>query len=70
MFGGYGYYVTTQGAEPKVVASPSLATMQGMLKGQGIADQLPTVAIVAYYDAFGISTVSVGVRALSHLHSL
>ena len=59
MFKGYGYYVTTQhGSEPKVLLNPSYVTVQGLLKGQGIVDQLPTIAVVAHYDAFGISTVS------------
>lgn len=31
---------------------------QGKLTGQGIEEQLPTIAIVAHYDAFGIAPVS------------
>ena len=38
-----------------------MPTVQALLKGQGLADQLPTVAIVAHYDTFGVSTVSVPV---------
>ena len=33
--------------------------LQGHLSGYGIEEQLPTVAIVAHYDAFGIAPVSI-----------
>ena len=58
-FTGLGYYVTSSGSEPKAVQDPAVPTVQALLKGQGLHDQLPTVAIVAHYDAFGVSTVSV-----------
>ena len=32
--------------------------LQGKLSGYGIEDQLPTVAIVAHYDAHGLAPVS------------
>ena len=32
--------------------------IQGHLSGYGIEEQLPTVAIVTHYDAFGIAPVS------------
>ena len=35
-----------------------LFILQGHLSGYGIEEQLPTVAVVAHYDAFGISPVS------------
>jgi len=31
--------------------------VQGKLVGYGIEEQLPTVAIVAHYDAFGVAPV-------------
>lgn len=33
-------------------------TPQGKLCGFGVEEQLPTVAIVAHYDAYGIAPVS------------
>lgn len=57
-FKGRGYYVTSSGSEPKAVEEPAVSTVQAMLKGQGLPDQLPTVAVVAHYDTFGVSTVS------------
>ena len=36
-----------------------LVHFQGKLTGQGIEEQLPTIAIVAHYDSFGIAPVSV-----------
>ena len=33
-------------------------TFQGHLSGFGIEEQLPTIAVVAHYDAFGIAPVS------------
>ena len=35
----------------------ALSILQGVLRGVGIEDQLPTIAIVAHYDAFGIAPV-------------
>ena len=35
--------------------------LQGVLSGLGIEDQLPTIAIVAHYDSYGIAPVSVGI---------
>lgn len=32
--------------------------MQGKLTGQGLEDQLPTLAIVTHYDAFSVVPVS------------
>ena len=57
-FKGRGYYVTSSGSEPKAVEEPAVPTVQALLKGQGLPDQLPTVALVAHYDTFGVSTVS------------
>ena len=34
-----------------------LCLVQGKLPGYGIEDQLPTIAVVAHYDAFGVAPV-------------
>ncbi|XP_078447157.1 M28 Zn-peptidase nicastrin [Wolffia australiana] len=60
--GGYKLVVST--AEPKKIQSPTLTNIQGWLpglKGEGDANQLPTIAIVASYDTFGAApALSVG----------
>ena len=33
--------------------------IQGKLKGQGLDSHLPSIAVVAHYDAMGLATVSV-----------
>lgn len=33
------------------------ASFQGHLSGYGIEEQLPTIAVVAHYDSFGIAPV-------------
>ena len=35
-----------------------LVLLQGKLAGYGIEEQLPTVVVVAHYDAYGIAPVS------------
>jgi hypothetical protein len=32
--------------------------LQGKLSGYGVEEKLPTIAIVAYYDSFGVAPVS------------
>ena len=34
---------------------------QGKLTGSGIEEQLPTIAIVAHYDAYGVAPVSISI---------
>lgn len=34
-----------------------LVVLQGKLSGYGVEEQLPTIAIVAHYDAFGAAPV-------------
>ena len=34
-----------------------MVIIQGKLKGQGLESHLPTVAVVAHYDAMGLATV-------------
>lgn len=60
--GGYKFVVSAP--EPRKVASPALANIQGWLPGlkaEGDSNQLPTIAIVASYDTFGAApALSVG----------
>ncbi|XVF46952.1 hypothetical protein PTKIN_Ptkin03bG0069600 [Pterospermum kingtungense] len=54
LFRIYKFVIPTP--EPKKVASPTITNIQGWLSGlkaDGDANQLPTIAIVASYDAFG-----------------
>uniref|UniRef100_A0ACD5ZRP7 Uncharacterized protein n=1 Tax=Avena sativa TaxID=4498 RepID=A0ACD5ZRP7_AVESA len=59
-----GYKLIVPSAEPKKVSSPTISNIQGWLpglKGEGDAEQLPTIAIVANYDTFGAApALSVG----------
>jgi hypothetical protein len=32
--------------------------LQGKLSGNGVKEKLPTIAVVAYYDSFGVAPVS------------
>lgn len=59
-----GYKLVVPSAEPRKVSSPTISNIQGWLpglKGEGDAEQLPTIAIVANYDTFGAApALSVG----------
>lgn len=59
-----GYKLVVSAPEPKKLASPTIANIQGWLPGlktDGDASQLPTIAIVASYDTFGAApALSVG----------
>ncbi|XVE59608.1 hypothetical protein DITRI_Ditri05aG0059600 [Diplodiscus trichospermus] len=59
-----GYKLVVQTPEPKKVASPTITNIQGWLSGlkaDADANQLPTIAIVASYDTFGVApALSVG----------
>ncbi|XP_073003241.1 uncharacterized protein [Typha latifolia] len=51
-----GFKLVVSSSEPKKVTSPTISNIQGWLlgsKGEGDANQLPTIAIVANYDTFG-----------------
>ncbi|KAI4382239.1 hypothetical protein MLD38_008227 [Melastoma candidum] len=59
-----GYKLVVSVSEPRKVASPVIANIQGWLPGlksDGDSNQLPTIAIVASYDTFGAApALSVG----------
>ncbi|PHT93996.1 hypothetical protein T459_01878 [Capsicum annuum] len=59
-----GYKLVVAASDPKRIASPNIANIQGWLPGlkvDGDSNQLPTIAIVASYDTFGAApALSVG----------
>ncbi|XP_009595187.1 uncharacterized protein LOC107811571 [Nicotiana tabacum] len=59
-----GYKLVVVASDPKKIASPTIANIQGWLPGlklDGDSSQLPTIAIVASYDTFGAApALSVG----------
>ncbi|KAL8496322.1 hypothetical protein ACS0TY_020149 [Phlomoides rotata] len=59
-----GYKLVVAAPEPKKIASPSIANIQGWLPGMradGDSSRLPTIAVVASYDTFGAApALSVG----------
>ncbi|XP_045114699.1 nicalin-like [Portunus trituberculatus] len=48
-----GYQIVVGGSQSKLVPDMTIANIQGKLSGYGVEEQLPTIAIVAHYDAFG-----------------
>ncbi|XP_037779424.1 nicalin-like [Penaeus monodon] len=48
-----GYQIVVGGSQSKLMSDMSVANIQGKLSGYGVEEQLPTVAVVAHYDAFG-----------------
>ncbi|KAK4409097.1 Nicalin-1 [Sesamum angolense] len=58
------YKLVVAAPEPKKIASPAIANIQGWLPGlkaDGDSNQLPTIAVVASYDTFGAApALSVG----------
>jgi len=53
----YGYQmVTDEQKEPEVVKEANIVTMMGKLTGQGLEQRLPTIVLVAHYDAMGLAT--------------
>eukprot|EP00096_Caligus_rogercresseyi_P011019 TRINITY_DN4200_c0_g1_i1.p1 TRINITY_DN4200_c0_g1~~TRINITY_DN4200_c0_g1_i1.p1 ORF type:complete len:610 (+),score=178.76 TRINITY_DN4200_c0_g1_i1:88-1830(+) len=51
---GSGYQlVTSSSSQPKALAHPGVVSFHGMLSGRGDEDALPTILLVAHYDAHG-----------------
>ncbi|XP_064608542.1 BOS complex subunit ncln-like [Liolophura sinensis] len=50
-----GYQLVVNGAQAKSMADFQIVNIQGKLSGYGIEDQLPTVAIIAHYDSYGVA---------------
>uniref|UniRef100_T1JL86 BOS complex subunit NCLN n=1 Tax=Strigamia maritima TaxID=126957 RepID=T1JL86_STRMM len=56
-----GFQMVTSGAQSKPISNCNVASIQGKLSGFGVEDQLPTIALVAHYDSFGVAPgLSVG----------
>ncbi|XP_077869611.1 BOS complex subunit NCLN-like isoform X2 [Saccoglossus kowalevskii] len=50
-----GFQMVVNGPQAKAVKDMPVTSIQGKLSGLGIEDQLPSIAIVAHYDAFGVA---------------
>lgn len=50
-----GYQIVISTSQAAARADVNIATIQGKLSGYGVEEKLPTIAIVAYYDSFGVA---------------
>ncbi|XP_071104679.1 BOS complex subunit ncln-like [Haliotis cracherodii] len=50
-----GFQMSVTGAQSKSLPDFQVTNIQGRLSGKGIEEQLPTVVIVAHYDATGVA---------------
>lgn len=50
-----GYQMVMSGSQAKPLNDFQITSIQGHLSGYGIEEQLPTIVLVAHYDAFGIA---------------
>ncbi|XP_064621002.1 BOS complex subunit ncln-like isoform X2 [Lineus longissimus] len=50
-----GFQMVVNGPQAKVKHDFKVANIQGKLSGFGIEEQLPTIAIVAHYDSYGVA---------------
>ncbi|XP_035233238.1 nicalin-1-like isoform X1 [Stegodyphus dumicola] len=50
-----GYQLVVSGPQPKAQSDTQIISIQGKLCGFGVEEQLPTVAIVTHYDAYGVA---------------
>ncbi|XP_046999484.1 nicalin [Schistocerca americana] len=50
-----GYQVVIASGQASVKGDINIATVQGKLSGYGVEEKLPTIAIVAHYDSFGVA---------------
>ncbi|XP_052793682.1 nicalin-like [Mya arenaria] len=50
-----GFQMVQSGVAGKALTDFQISNIQGHLSGYGIEEQLPTIAIVTHYDAFGIA---------------
>nr|XP_054756701.1 BOS complex subunit ncln-like [Lytechinus pictus] len=48
-----GFQMVVSGSQAKPIKDGNIISFQGQLTGKGVEDQLPTLAVVAHYDAFG-----------------
>lgn len=54
-----GYQIVIASSQASVRNDVYIANIQGKLSGQGVEENLPTIAIVAHYDSFGVAPVSI-----------
>ncbi|KAG8274869.1 hypothetical protein J6590_098363, partial [Homalodisca vitripennis] len=54
---GYQIVINTNKAVPKT--DVHIASIQGKLIGHGVEDKMPTIAIVAHYDSFGVAPLNI-----------
>eukprot|EP00794_Sanderia_malayensis_P009824 gene9824-10832_t len=58
------FHLVSSASESKQLTDFPIISLQGKLPGQGLEDQLPTIAFVAHYDSFGlIPTLSKGTNS-------
>ncbi|UYV77021.1 hypothetical protein LAZ67_14002906 [Cordylochernes scorpioides] len=50
-----GYQLVVSSGQPSAMSDLQIPNIQGKLTGFGIEENLPTLAIVAHYDAFGLA---------------
>lgn len=50
-----GYHLTSSGEQSKPMLDHPIVNIQGALTGVEMPENLPTIAIVAHYDSFGVS---------------
>lgn len=50
-----GFQMVMSGSQAKPLTDFQITSIQGHLSGYGIEEQLPTIVVVAHYDAFGIA---------------
>nr|CAG4651661.1 EOG090X02MW [Triops cancriformis] len=50
-----GFQLSVSGSQAKAITDVHIANILGKLPGYGAEEQLPTVAIVAHYDSFGVA---------------
>ncbi len=60
-----GFQMVVNGQQSKALNDFQVVNIQGKLTGYGIEEQLPTIAIVAHYDAYGVAPVSINKVALA-----
>jgi len=50
-----GYHLTSKKSSNSPMNNHYMTNIQGVLLGAGVPEQLPTIAIVAHYDSFGVT---------------
>lgn len=50
-----GFQLVVSASQPKVMSDVQIVNIWGKLPGYGLEEQLPSVVIVAHYDAFGVA---------------